>query len=343
MTAFVVPRESDGLSGEPIELIAPHAVGRLDFDGVRAGPRPGDRRGRRRLQRRDGDARPLPAERRRLRGRDGAGRARRRGRPHRAAGGVRQAARRTCRASRTSSPRWRRASRRRACSSATRPGSTTTACARCARPRRWPSCSRRRSPRRRSTWRSRCTAPARSSRATCSSTSTVRCARRASTRAPRRCSARSSRGSSSRKPRMSQEKSLTYTSYLALEEILGAQRPRSDEHDEILFIVVHQVYELWFKQLIHELALPPADARGGQRGAGLGDLQARAHDPQARRRAAGRDRDDDAGAVPRVPRAARVRVGLPVGPVPRARGDPGPPRPRRPARPTTRGASTTSA
>jgi len=52
---------------------------------------------------------------------------------------------------------------------------------------------------------------------------------------------------------VSQDKSLTYTSYLALEEILGAQRPKSDEHDEILFIVVHQVYELWFKQLIHEL------------------------------------------------------------------------------------------
>ncbi|HUR77987.1 MAG TPA: tryptophan 2,3-dioxygenase family protein [Acidimicrobiales bacterium] len=46
---------------------------------------------------------------------------------------------------------------------------------------------------------------------------------------------------------------LTYTSYLALDEILGAQRPRSDEHDELLFIVVHQVYELWFKQLLHEL------------------------------------------------------------------------------------------
>jgi tryptophan 2,3-dioxygenase len=52
---------------------------------------------------------------------------------------------------------------------------------------------------------------------------------------------------------VSKERSLNYTSYLALEEILGAQRPRSDEHDEILFIVVHQVYELWFKQLIHEL------------------------------------------------------------------------------------------
>jgi tryptophan 2,3-dioxygenase len=48
---------------------------------------------------------------------------------------------------------------------------------------------------------------------------------------------------------------LTYTSYLALDEVLAAQRPRSDEHDEMLFIVIHQVYELWFKQLLHELDL----------------------------------------------------------------------------------------
>jgi tryptophan 2,3-dioxygenase len=47
---------------------------------------------------------------------------------------------------------------------------------------------------------------------------------------------------------------LTYSRYLALDEILGAQRPRSNEHDEMLFIIVHQVYELWFKQLLHELA-----------------------------------------------------------------------------------------
>ncbi|HKE73740.1 MAG TPA: tryptophan 2,3-dioxygenase family protein [Acidimicrobiales bacterium] len=47
---------------------------------------------------------------------------------------------------------------------------------------------------------------------------------------------------------------LTYSAYLALDELLGAQRPRSDEHDELLFIVIHQVYELWFKQLLHELA-----------------------------------------------------------------------------------------
>ncbi|WP_245572612.1 tryptophan 2,3-dioxygenase [Actinokineospora enzanensis] len=47
---------------------------------------------------------------------------------------------------------------------------------------------------------------------------------------------------------------LTYTSYLSLDDVLTAQHPRSDEHDELLFIVIHQVYELWFKQLLHELA-----------------------------------------------------------------------------------------
>ncbi|MBM9460394.1 tryptophan 2,3-dioxygenase [Nocardioides sp. zg-536] len=47
---------------------------------------------------------------------------------------------------------------------------------------------------------------------------------------------------------------LTYSSYLALDEVLAAQRPRSEEHDELLFIVIHQVYELWFKQMLHELA-----------------------------------------------------------------------------------------
>jgi tryptophan 2,3-dioxygenase len=47
---------------------------------------------------------------------------------------------------------------------------------------------------------------------------------------------------------------VSYSSYLALDELLAAQRPRSDEHDELLFIVIHQVSELWFKQLLHELA-----------------------------------------------------------------------------------------
>jgi tryptophan 2,3-dioxygenase len=57
--------------------------------------------------------------------------------------------------------------------------------------------------------------------------------------------------------------SVTYASYLALDEILGAQRPRSNEHDEMLFIVIHQVYELWFKQLLHELAHLQAGLEAG--------------------------------------------------------------------------------
>jgi tryptophan 2,3-dioxygenase len=46
---------------------------------------------------------------------------------------------------------------------------------------------------------------------------------------------------------------LNYASYLRLDELLELQDPRSDEHDELLFIIIHQVYELWFKQLLHEL------------------------------------------------------------------------------------------
>jgi tryptophan 2,3-dioxygenase len=60
---------------------------------------------------------------------------------------------------------------------------------------------------------------------------------------------------------MSSEKkyaSVHYGSYLGLEKILSAQSPRSKElnmeaHDETLFIIVHQVYELWFKQILHEI------------------------------------------------------------------------------------------
>ena len=47
---------------------------------------------------------------------------------------------------------------------------------------------------------------------------------------------------------------VTYGSYLKLDELLSLQQPRSDgEHDEMLFIIIHQVYELWFKELLHEL------------------------------------------------------------------------------------------
>lgn len=48
---------------------------------------------------------------------------------------------------------------------------------------------------------------------------------------------------------------LTYARYLKVDELLALQHPLSEgpEHDEMLFIIIHQAFELWFKQLLHEL------------------------------------------------------------------------------------------
>lgn len=47
--------------------------------------------------------------------------------------------------------------------------------------------------------------------------------------------------------------SITYSSYLKLDKLLNIQNCISDDHDEMLFIVIHQSYELWFKEMLHEL------------------------------------------------------------------------------------------
>ncbi|WP_370319092.1 tryptophan 2,3-dioxygenase [Oricola sp.] len=67
---------------------------------------------------------------------------------------------------------------------------------------------------------------------------------------------------------MSFDGRMSYTDYLRLDDILGAQEPLSDAHDEMLFIVQHQTSELWMRLAIHELTaartaiaedrLPPA-------------------------------------------------------------------------------------
>jgi len=48
---------------------------------------------------------------------------------------------------------------------------------------------------------------------------------------------------------------LTYDRYLKIDSLIGLQNPLSDpfEHDEMLFILIHQVFELWFKQILHEV------------------------------------------------------------------------------------------
>jgi tryptophan 2,3-dioxygenase len=51
---------------------------------------------------------------------------------------------------------------------------------------------------------------------------------------------------------------MTYADYLQLDPLLSAQKPLSDLHDEMLFIVIHQTKELWMKQMLHELRLAVA-------------------------------------------------------------------------------------
>jgi tryptophan 2,3-dioxygenase len=60
--------------------------------------------------------------------------------------------------------------------------------------------------------------------------------------------------------------SLTYGNYLKIDELLALQQPRSEpaEHDEMLFIIIHQVYELWFKLLLHEFEKIKRDFSAGE-------------------------------------------------------------------------------
>lgn len=56
---------------------------------------------------------------------------------------------------------------------------------------------------------------------------------------------------------------VTYAGYLSLDQLLGAQSPRTDQHDEMLFVIIHQTKELWLKQILHEVALAQSLIRAG--------------------------------------------------------------------------------
>jgi aminocarboxymuconate-semialdehyde decarboxylase len=64
-------------------------------------------------------------------------------------------------------------------------------------------------------------------------------------------------------PQVSESNQLTYSSYLKVTELLELQQPQSSppHHDELLFIIVHQTYELWFKELLHDLDAVVANLR----------------------------------------------------------------------------------
>ena len=57
---------------------------------------------------------------------------------------------------------------------------------------------------------------------------------------------------------------MSYADYLHLDTLLSVQRPLSDLHDEMLFVVMHQTMELWIKQSLHELVLACAQVRADQ-------------------------------------------------------------------------------
>lgn len=57
---------------------------------------------------------------------------------------------------------------------------------------------------------------------------------------------------------------MTYADYLKLDLLLSAQKPLSDLHDEMLFIIIHQTKELWMKQMLHEVGLATALIEQGQ-------------------------------------------------------------------------------
>ena len=62
---------------------------------------------------------------------------------------------------------------------------------------------------------------------------------------------------------MTQSRDMTYAGYLALDDLLSTQHPLSDQHDEMLFVVIHQTKELWLKQMLHEVALAQTLVRAG--------------------------------------------------------------------------------
>ncbi len=56
--------------------------------------------------------------------------------------------------------------------------------------------------------------------------------------------------------------SLSYSEYLQLDKLLAAQKRLSNEHNEMLFIIVHQVSELWMRLMLRELPRPALGAGG---------------------------------------------------------------------------------
>ena len=96
---------------------------------------------------------------------------------------------------------------------------------------------------------------------------------------------------------------LTYGGYLRAAGAAGPAGPQADPpaHDELLFITVHQVYELWFQQVLYELEAARDAMTGGADLAGTAPAAAGARDRAAARRPGRDPGDDDPAGLPGVP------------------------------------------
>ena len=111
---------------------------------------------------------------------------------------------------------------------------------------------------------------------------------------------------------------ITYASYLRLDRLLDLQRPRSKpaEHDEMLFIVVHQTSELWLKQLLHELDRVKDCFINDDVVAATATLDAGSAHPAGTDPASRCTRDHDPAQFRTVSRPSRRRVRVSVDAVP---------------------------
>ena len=107
---------------------------------------------------------------------------------------------------------------------------------------------------------------------------------------------------------------LTYASYLDLEELLSLQKPRSSppEHDETLFIIIHQTYELWFKQLLHEFDKIKRDFSAGDLFGAIHTFKRVRTIMKVPRGADRHSRNDDAVVVFEFPRPAGDSIGISI-------------------------------
>ena len=107
---------------------------------------------------------------------------------------------------------------------------------------------------------------------------------------------------------------LTYGRYLKVKELLQLQQPLSKgpEHDEKLLIIIHQVYELWFKQILHELEKLKSSFQEGERGKSTPYPQKNPFHFKSSGQSGGCARNHDPAGISFVSGTASIRQRIPV-------------------------------